>query len=96
MHEARKRLPVAVRASGTTLTGIFGVGPLWPGLLPGLAGLCSDYFKVSGIGAPRRSKACRWVLVGSVSIGTVARVPAKRTWLRVRVARWSSRARKLR
>ena len=27
------------------------------------------------------SKACRWVLVGSASIGTVAVVPAKRTWL---------------
>ena len=29
-------------------------------------------------------------------MGTVAWVPAKRTWLRVRVARWSSRSRKLR
>ena len=36
------------------------------------------------------------VLVGSVSIGTVAWVPVNRTWLRVRVARWSSRSRKLR
>ena len=29
------------------------------------------------------SKASRWVLVGSASTGTVARVPANRTWLRV-------------
>ncbi len=28
MHEARKRLTAAVRASGTTVTGIFGVGPV--------------------------------------------------------------------
>ena len=52
-------------------------------------------FKVSGIGVPRRRKASRWVLVGSVSIGTVARAPANRTWLRVKVARCSSRPRKL-
>ena len=37
--------------------------------------MCSDYFKVSGIAAPRRWKACRWVLVGSVSIGMVTWVP---------------------
>jgi len=60
------------------------------------AGWCSDYFKVSGIGVPMRSKASRWALVGSASMGTVTRVPAKRTWLRVRVARCSSRPRKLR
>jgi hypothetical protein len=36
------------------------------------------------------------VLVGSVSIGTVTSVPVYRTWLRVKVARWSSRPRKLR
>ena len=41
-----------------------------------------------------RSKASRWVLVGSVSIGMVAGVPAIQTWLRV--ARWVSRLRKLR
>jgi hypothetical protein len=62
----------------------------------GSAGCCSGYFKVSGTGTPIRSKASRWMLVGSVSIGTVAWVPAKRTWLRVRVARCSSRPRKLR
>jgi hypothetical protein len=60
-----------------------------------LAGSRSGYFKMSGIGKPMSSKACRWVLVGSASIGTVVRVPAKRTWLRVRVARCSSRLRKL-
>ena len=32
----------------------------------------AGYFKVSGIGAPMRSKASRWALVGSVSMGTVA------------------------
>ena len=42
------------------------------------------------------SKACRWMLVGSVSIGMVTWVPVYRTWLRVKVARWSSRPRKLR
>ena len=60
------------------------------------AGWRSDYFRVSGIGAPIRSKASRWALVGSASMGTVALVPAKRTWLRVRVARCSRRPRKLR
>ena len=54
------------------------------------------YFKVSGIGAPMSSKACRWVLVGSVSIAMVTWVPVYRTWLRVKVARCSSRPRKLR
>jgi hypothetical protein len=61
-----------------------------------LAGWCSRYFKASGIGTPSRLKASRWALVGSVSIGTVARVPANRTWLRVRVARYCSRPWKLR
>ena len=46
--------------------------------------------------APMSSKACRWALVGSVSIGTATSVPVNRTWLRVKVARCSSRARKLR
>jgi hypothetical protein len=59
------------------------------------AGWCSGYFKVSGTGAPIRSKASRWALVGSASIGMVAWVPAKRTWLRVKVARCSRRPRKL-
>ena len=54
------------------------------------------YFNRSGIGTPIRSKASRWVLVGSVSIGTVAVAPVNRAWLRGRVARWSSRPRKLR
>ena len=36
-----------------------------------LAGWCSGYVRVSGIGAPMRSKASRWVVVGSVSIGMV-------------------------
>src|SRR6185437_10601957 len=63
---------------------------------PVRAGWCSGYVEVSGIGVPIRSKACRWVLVGSVSIGTSAGAPANRTWLRVRVARWASRPRKLR
>ena len=56
----------------------------------------SGYFKVSGIGAPRSSKACRWALVGSASIAMVTWVPVYRTWLRVKVARCSSRPRKLR
>jgi hypothetical protein len=56
----------------------------------------SDYFKVSGMGAPIRSKASRWMLVGSASVAMVAVAAAKRTWLRVRVARWVSRPRKLR
>jgi SAM-dependent methyltransferase len=56
---------------------------------------CSDYFKASGIGAPIRSKASRWALVGSASRGTVVAAPANRTSLRVRVARWSRRPRKL-
>src|SRR5262249_59827735 len=48
------------------------------------------------MGAPMRSKASRWVLVGSASIGMVWLVPAKRIWLRVKVARWSRSPRKLR
>ena len=60
-----------------------------------VAGWRSGYFKVSGIGVPRSSKACRWVLVGSASIAMVTSVPAYRTWLRVKVARCSSRPRKL-
>jgi hypothetical protein len=70
-----------------------------PGLtwrFAGLAGRRSAYFKVSGIAAPSRLKAWRWALVGSVSITVVTWVPANRTWLRARVARWSSRPRKLR
>ena len=45
--------------------------------------------------APRRMKASRWVLVGSVSIAVVTWMPVNRTWLRVKVARCSSRPRKL-
>src|SRR5580658_8297983 len=60
-----------------------------------VAGWRSGYFKVSGIGAPMSSKACRWVLVGSASIAMVTSVPVYRTWLRVSVARCSSRPRKL-
>ena len=61
-----------------------------------LAGWCSGYVKVRGIVVPRRLKASRWALVGSVSIGMVTWVPVYRTWLRVRVARCCSRPRKLR
>jgi hypothetical protein len=61
----------------------------------GLAGWLCGYFKLSGMAVARRLKASRWVLVGSVSIGTVTWAPANRTWLRVRVARWSSSPRKL-
>ena len=62
----------------------------------GLAGWRSAYVKVSGIGVLSRLKASRCVPVGSVSMGTVTWVPAKRTWLRVSVARCSSRPRTLR
>jgi hypothetical protein len=55
--------------------------------LPSGAGWRSGYVKVSGMGMPIRSKAWRWALVGSVSIGMAAWVPANRTWLRVKVAR---------
>jgi len=51
---------------------------------------------ISGIGTPIRRKASRWPLVGSATIGIVARVPVNRTWLRVKVARCSRRLRKLR
>ncbi len=62
----------------------------------GLAGWRSGYFKVSGMAVPMRVKASRWALVGSVSIAMVTWVPVYRTWLRVKVARCSSRPRKLR
>ena len=68
----------------------------WPGDLHCWRGWCSGYFKVSGIGVLMRSNASRCWLVGSASMATVALVPANLTWLRVRVARWSSRPRKLR
>ena len=55
----------------------------------------AGYVKVSGIGAPMSSKACRWALVGSASIAMVTWVPVYRTWLRVSVARCSIRPRKL-
>jgi len=42
---------------------------------------------------PMSSKACRWVLVASVSVGMVTWVPVYRTWLRVKVARRSGRPR---
>ena len=60
----------------------------------GLAGRRYGHVKVSGIAMPRSWKGCRWVLVGSVSIGMVTWVPVYRTWLRVKVARCSSRPRK--
>ena len=62
----------------------------------GSAGWRSGYVMVSGIGAPMSWKACRWALVGSASIAMVTSVPVYRTWLRVSVARCSSRPRKLR
>ena len=40
-----------------------------------VAGWCSGYFKVSGMAVPMSWKACRWVLVGSVSIAMVTWVP---------------------
>ena len=62
----------------------------------GLAGWRSGYVKVSGMAVPMSWKAWRWALVGSVSIAMVTWVPVYRTWLRVKVARCSSRPRKLR
>ena len=43
-----------------------------------MAWFCSGYFKVSGMGAPIRSKAWRWVLVGSARMGTVVLALAER------------------
>ena len=56
----------------------------------------SVYFrvKVSGMGAAMRSKARRWAGVGSVIFSKV--MPPRAMVLRVSVARWSSRPRKLR
>src|ERR1019366_221756 len=52
----------------------------------------SGYFRVSGIGASRSSKACRWVGVGIASRSKPDwSWPATRRWLRVRGPRWSSR-----
>ena len=54
----------------------------------------SVYFRVSGMVVWRSSKARRWVGVGMARVGTTG--PSAPYWmsLRVRVARWSSRARK--
>ena len=38
MREVKKRLTAAVRASGTTLTEIFGVGPVVAAIVIGLTG----------------------------------------------------------
>ena len=38
MREARKKLAAAVQACGTTLTGIFGVGPVVAAVVIGEAG----------------------------------------------------------
>ena len=70
--------------------------PLACGFAPSPAA-CPGYFRrVSGMGAPMRSKAWCCSLVGSVRTGTAAGVPGKRSSLRVRVPRWASRPRKLR
>jgi hypothetical protein len=53
------------------------------------------YASASGIGFPMSSKACCWRLVGWASMGMSVLAPANRIWLRVRVARWPSRPRKL-
>jgi transposase len=43
MHQTRKKLTVAVRASGTSLTGLFGVGPVVAGTIIGGAGEVSRF-----------------------------------------------------
>jgi transposase len=69
MHEARKKLAAAVQASGTTLTGIFGVGPVVPAVVIGEAGdparsASRDHFAAyngtapAGVSSGNR-KACR-------------------------------------
>ena len=63
--------------------------PLACAFTPSLPAVSGYFFRVSGIAAPMRSNACCWRLVGSVRTGTVAGVPAKRSSLRARVARWS-------
>jgi hypothetical protein len=58
---------------------------------------CPGYLRsVSGIAASMSWNAWRCSLVGSARTGTGAGVPAKRSSLRVRVARWSRRPWKLR
>src|SRR6476619_2913216 len=52
--------------------------------------VCFGYCRVRGMVAPRSWNARRWVSVGWASVGTVLSVPAKWTWLRVRVPRWVS------
>src|SRR6476620_11337056 len=52
--------------------------------------VCFGYCRVRGMVAPRSWNARRWVSVGWASVGTVVSVPAKWTWLRVRVPRWVS------
>src|SRR5258705_1579920 len=52
--------------------------------------VCFGYCMVMGMVAPRSWNAWRWVSVASASMGTVLSVPAKWTWLRVRVPRWVS------
>jgi hypothetical protein len=64
--------------------------PRWPGPLPLPPGGFDYYLKVCGIATPLRSKASRWVLVGSASMGTVAAAaPARPDIVAVKVARWS-------
>jgi len=106
-HLGRAARPLAPAGAARTLARLVVLGPR-PKLRPVrqvilalnwdfavVAGWRSGYFEVSGIGTPRSSKACRWAGVGSASIAMVTSVPAYRTWLRVKVARCSSRPRKL-
>jgi len=66
IRESRKKLAIAVKASGTSLTGIFGAGPViaatvmatWPGsasLRPG--SLIAGAFGGPGRGRPARNAA---------------------------------------
>jgi len=55
----------------------------------------SGYFRMSGDGCTDQAKGFALGAGGLGQCGTVAVMPAKRTWLRVRVAKWPSRPRKL-
>jgi transposase len=63
LRDTKKQLTVAVRASGTSLTGIFGVGPVTAATIIGVTG------EVSRIHTPDRFAACNGTAPVEVSSG---------------------------
>ena len=81
IRESRKKLAIAVKASGTSLTGIFGAGPViaatvmatWPGSASlRLGSLITGAFGGPGRGSPARNAAL---------VRTWPRTRTRRSWM---------------